>query len=97
MEPRSVTPAEKQKRAEDACTHIVAQMIAANLDKRADELAALLGKRWANLCIAVEGNIRRETAEKCADIAERWGDVQIRDEINEAFGLNNWSQRKARP
>lgn len=85
-----MTGAEKQKRAEDTCIHVVAQMFADNLDKSAAELAVLLGKRWANLCIASEGSARRRAAEECATIAENYGDLEIRDKINEAFGLNSW-------
>ena len=55
---------------------------------RIDEIAELLGKRWADLCISVEGSVRQQTAGECAAIAERWGDVQIRDAINETFGLD---------
>ena len=85
-----MTGAEKEKRAEDTCIHVVAQMITDNIDRPMDEIATLLGKRWANLCISVEGNIRRRTAEECADIADKFGEVQIRDAINEKFGLENW-------
>ena len=81
---------ERQTKAEQTCTHVAAEMLKEHAGKSLAELSELLGKRWANLCLAAEGAARREAAERCADIAERWGDVQIRDNINEAFGLNNF-------
>lgn len=81
---------ERQTNAEKTCTYVAAQMLKEHAGKSHAELSDLLGRRWANLCLAAEGAARREAAERCADIAERWGDAQIRDDIREAFGLNNW-------
>lgn len=86
-----MTEAEKERLALETCSEAARRVLEVHLGRcTTAQLAGLLGALFANLCIASEGSGRREAAERCADIAEKYGDTEIRDAISEAFGLEGW-------
>ena len=85
-----MTPAERQAKIEANCTALAMHIMLKQCPTGTlEQIAEAIGKSWASTTIAAEGTGRREAAEKCADIADTFGDVQIRDAINEHFNLNN--------
>ena len=86
-----MTPAERQAKIEANCTALAQHIMRQQCPQGSvEQIAEAIGKSWASTTLAAEGAARREAAEKCADIADTFGEVEIRDAINEHFNLNNW-------